>query len=293
MHVIEHIIMAEKEAQQQQQKAANAATTATKTTDPKRLQAMEAKAVAEATATADASYIPSASLLNAPTAAPLLKQVDGPSLQSYEGKESVYVGRSVPVAAGGTLKVPIQVSAPGSVVEYAVENKTHDFAFGITAEREEGITIVKEVERVDASKTAITGKFLVGSVPCLIQFSFENDYSWYREKVVSYRVTVTPPSLDTLKAGRRRRARACLKAVAEDVKSANKRYSSATEQKVAMEKELDALYAQIEQKKKALAVVKKEEAWLKERVALREAQTKALQQRLDEGWADEKEDKKQ
>lgn len=134
---------------------------------------------------------------------------------------------------------------------------------------------------------------MVGSVPCLIQFSFENDYSWYREKVVSYRVTVTPPSLDTLKAGRRRRAKACLKAVAEDVKSANKRYSSATEQKVAIEKELDALYAQIEQKKKALAVVKKEEAWLKERVALREAQTKALQQRLDEGWADEKEDKKQ
>lgn len=129
---------------------------------------------------------------------------------------------------------------------------------------------------------------MVGSVPCLIQFSFENDYSWYREKVISYRVTVTPPSLDTLRAGRRRRAKACLKAVAEDVKSANKRYTSATEQKVAMEKELEALYQQIEQKKKALAVVKKEEVWLKDRVALREVQTKALVLRLEEGWADEK-----
>lgn len=109
----------------------------------RRLQALEARAVAEATATADAAYVPSPSLLNATTAAPLLSQVDGPSLADYEGKESVYVGRSVPVSAGGTLTIPIQVSTPGSVVEYAVENKQYDFGFGITAEREEGVTIVK------------------------------------------------------------------------------------------------------------------------------------------------------
>jgi hypothetical protein len=35
------------------------------------------------------------------------------------------------------------VSSPGSVVEYSVENKQYDFGFGITAEREEGLTIVK------------------------------------------------------------------------------------------------------------------------------------------------------
>jgi hypothetical protein len=115
----------------------------------KRLQALEAKAVAEATATADAAYTPSASLLNASTAEPLLQQVDGPSLADYfdensaAGKESVYVGRSVPIAAGGSLTIPIQVSSPGSVVEYSVENKQYDFGFGITAEREEGVTIVK------------------------------------------------------------------------------------------------------------------------------------------------------
>jgi hypothetical protein len=78
-----------------------------------------------------------------------LQQVDGPSLADYfdensaAGKESVYVGRSVPIAAGGSLTIPIQVSSPGSVVEYSVENKQYDFGFGITAEREEGVTIVK------------------------------------------------------------------------------------------------------------------------------------------------------
>jgi hypothetical protein len=124
-------------------------TSSDKEMQQKRMHALEAKAVAEATASADAAYIPSASLMNATTAEPLLHQVDGPSLADYYdpnspvGKESIYVGRSVPIAAGGSLTIPIQVSSPGSVVEYSVENKQYDFGFGITAEREEGLTIVK------------------------------------------------------------------------------------------------------------------------------------------------------
>ena len=107
------------------------------------LEEMEAKAVDKAKANADAAFRPPPSVLNAQSAQVLLQQVDGPSLKTYEGKESVYVGRSVPVAAGGKLNVPINVSTPGSVVEYAVELKALDINFGITAEREEGFTIVK------------------------------------------------------------------------------------------------------------------------------------------------------
>ena len=109
----------------------------------KRLEDLEAKAVAEAKASADASFRPSPSLLNAKSPQALMGQVDGPSLATYEGKESVYVGRSVPVAAGGKLEVPIQVTSPGSVVEYFVEIKSLDLAVTITAERDEGVTVVK------------------------------------------------------------------------------------------------------------------------------------------------------
>jgi hypothetical protein len=109
----------------------------------RRMSALEAKAVAEATATADAAWVPSMTAMNASTPESLLRQVDGPNLKDYQGKESVYVGRSVPIAAGGSLTIPIQVTSPGSVVEYAVENKAYDFGFGIVAERDEGITIVK------------------------------------------------------------------------------------------------------------------------------------------------------
>jgi hypothetical protein len=111
--------------------------------EQQRLQEMEAKAVDRAKATADAAFRPSPSVLNAVTAASLMEQVDGPSLHTYEAKESIYVGRLVPVAAGGKLNVPIQVTTPGSIVEYVVELKGYDINFGITAEREAGLTIVK------------------------------------------------------------------------------------------------------------------------------------------------------
>jgi hypothetical protein len=111
--------------------------------DQRRMEEMEAKAVDRAKASADAAFRPSPSILNAQSAAVLLQQVDGPSLKTYEGIESVYVGRTVPLAAGSKLNIPINVSTPGSVVEYAVELKANDVDFSITAEREEGITIVK------------------------------------------------------------------------------------------------------------------------------------------------------
>ena len=116
----------------------------TRASNNKRIQALEAKAVAEATATADAQYVPSVTLMNSNDPLSILRQVDGLSdLADYEEKESIYVGRSVPITAGGGLEIPIQVATPGSVVEYAVENKQYDFGFSITAERDESVTIVK------------------------------------------------------------------------------------------------------------------------------------------------------
>jgi len=261
----------------------------------KRIQALEAKAVAEATATADAQYVPSVSLMNSNDPIAILRQVDGLSdLTDYEEKESIYVGRSVPITAGGMLEIPIQVATPGSVVEYAVENKQYDFGFSITAERDESVTIVKEKTRVDASKNGpITGKFLVGSVPCWIRFKFENDHSWIREKVVSYKVTVTPPSLETLYAGRRRRAKACLKAVADDLKSADKRRRAAGDQQTLLETELEELRLEVAQKSKSLQAAKDEEKWCTDRLKLRTEQNNLLETRLQDGWEDEKEQGKE
>ena len=130
-----------------------------------RMEEMEAKAVDKAKANADAAFRPTPSVLNAQSAAVLLQQVDGPSLTTYKDTESVYVGRSVPVAAGGSLNVPINVSTPGSVVEYAVEVKGYDIGFEIMAEREEGVTVVKVGRQAGSSEKMVS---LCLVLPCVV-----------------------------------------------------------------------------------------------------------------------------
>ena len=148
MHALPHIlnmaaIEEQEEEQQQQASKDTVATVDSESAKQAALEEMEAQAVDKAKATADSSFRPSNSVMNATTAAPLLAAVDGPSLATYEGKESVYVGRMVPVSAGGKLELPIHVGTPGSVVEYAVEVAYYDVDLAIQADREDGITIVK------------------------------------------------------------------------------------------------------------------------------------------------------
>jgi hypothetical protein len=139
----------------------------------------------------------------------------------------------------------------------------------------------------------LTQKFLVGTVPCLINFTFDNEFSWYREKLVTYKITVTPPSRDSLAAGRRRRAKACMNAVADDLKSAEQRLEAATQQKAKLATDIEKLQKELEEKKRSLQVATKEETWLKDRVQLRQDQRKLLTDRLTNGWEDEGEQRQE
>jgi septation ring formation regulator EzrA len=108
-----------------------------------------------------------------------------------------------------------------------------------------------------------------------------------REKIISYKVTVTPPSLQTLMAGRRRRAKACLRAIDDDCKAKQSRYRAAQDQRMLLETELEQLKLEIQQKEKQLKGVMEEETWCKGRLALRQEQIQQLKRRLEHGWEDE------
>ena len=108
-----------------------------------------------------------------------------------------------------------------------------------------------------------------------------------REKVISYRICVTPPTLESLALGRRRRAKACLQAVQDDWTQAEQRWKHTQKQKQALEDSLEELMKRVQEQKAALEQAEKEEAWLRERKVLREEQTKLLKQRLEHGWEDE------
>jgi chromosome segregation ATPase len=121
----------------------------------------------------------------------------------------------------------------------------------------------------------------------MLVFEVDNSYSWVREKVVSYRITVTPPSADILMSGRRRRCKASLTVVQEDLSSGQERLQATLSQKSTLESEIANIQKELEEKKKSLQVAEREEDWLMTRLKLRKEQEELLSQRLTTGWEDE------
>lgn len=240
--------------------------------------------VTQAQATADAAFRPPPSILNASDPQILMQAVDGPSLVDYEGKESVYVGRSVPVAAGAQLSIPMDVKTPGSVVEYSLQVHQMDIGLRIVAIREEGEAVVREA---DSRITSSSQKFLIGSVPCKIVFTLDNSYSWMREKIVTYKITVRPPTAESLQEGRRRRAQACLTLLQQDAKDKREQLQATASQPQELELKIQRLQQELKTQQQALEVLQKERKWLLEHEKLRQQQVNLLQDRLQRGWPDE------
>lgn len=141
--------------------------------------------------------------------------------------------------------------------------------------------------RVDSHQKAITGRFLVGSVPCALIFTFDNEYSWFREKKITYKIKITPPSIDSVSKGRRARAKSALEVVIDDKMSAESRLGRVSTEHVTLLQLIDSIEKELEEKRKSLGVVEKEEHWLKDRVELRTVQENLLTRRLADGWEDE------
>lgn len=247
----------------------------------------EARAILEATTQSDIAYVPTTAVLSNPSPLPLVRQVDGIDLRSYNGSPSVYQAKNIPITRRGRLDLPIYVTSSGSMVEYLVETEDYDIGFGITAERDDKETIVKDVERVECHVVPVTGKFLVGTVPCALIFTFDNEFSWVREKLITYKITISPPSKDIISAGRRRRAASALKTLKEDKASAQNRLDKASAIRTTLSAEILRMEQELQEKKKSFDVAKNEEDWLIKRVALREEQENLLNRRLEEGWEDE------
>lgn len=145
----------------------------------------------------------------------------------------------------------------------------------------------QELSRVSAEDSPMKQKFLVGTIPCLVKFSFTNDYSYFREKLVSYKITVTPPSKESLLSSRRSRATTCLKAVQADMQKQFPRLEAVQTNKKELQAKVSKLQKELEEKQKALEEATAEEKTLKERKALRMEQERLLNERLKSGWKDE------
>ena len=251
---------------------------------------LEARAISQAMQSADAAYVPSPSTLSSDDPNLLLRQVDGPSLSTNVdvASPSIYQAKSVPIALRSRFVVPIHVTSGGSIVEYVLSTECHDVAFGVTAEREEGMTIVKEMVRVDSHLGPVTGKFLVGSVPCALVFAFDNEYSWFREKRLTYKIVVTPPRVEDVVVGRRLRARKALETVTADVRDMREELTTTSTGKVETGKEVERLERALADAREELAKLTIREGALVKKIDVRSRQIDMLENRLKNGWDDEK-----
>ena len=83
-----------------------------------------------------------------------------------------------------------------------------------------------------------------GSVPCTLNFKFENKFSWITE--VSYKIRVIPPSPQMLLTGRRRRATAGIRALDNDIGQTNMRLNDANSRRSMLQNEAESLAQQVQ-----------------------------------------------
>jgi hypothetical protein len=127
---------------------ANAASTGVNTADTSTdmdasaaAAARHDRAVAQATASADAAYKPCAAILNSVVANDLVAQVDGllltneSEMEQYSSSTLTYQATNVPLKLRETLEIPIHVSTSGSVVQYKLTTLNYDIGFSIVAHR--------------------------------------------------------------------------------------------------------------------------------------------------------------
>jgi chromosome segregation ATPase len=121
-------------------------------------------------------------------------------------------------------------------------------------------------QRGGNTMNVLNDKVLVGagSTPCTLQFRFENGQNTMLEKVsLSYRIQVTPPSLEMLKDGRRRRGNACMKVLDADLAEFQSKVDVIMAQKNPIQEELDALKSEYNQIMEEWKSVRSQEAELR------------------------------
>jgi uncharacterized protein (UPF0335 family) len=112
-----------------------------------------------------------------------------------------------------------------------------------------------------------------GSAPCTIQFKFENNYSSLLEKVrLSYKIKVTPPSVETIRLGRRRRAEATLNLLESKLLSQRQILETTSAKVIELEGETADLQNEINERIGRIESVRADEERLREMLGVREQQ---------------------
>ena len=230
-------------------------------------QRAQFQAIADKLGKADDAYEPTKAVLE--NTQLLMQEVTGPIIPAgYKGKEAYFTGRNSVVYSGRSENVPIHVSTPGTMIEFTIDKKGYDFGFEIVAFMEEKSgTPVKIKEYAPFTKhsqnqnryedTILVGS---GSVPCMLQFRFDNKYQTLLEKViVSYRIKVTTPPKELIMRGRRKRGDTSMKLIEKDLNSQKESLAKVDGQIEYLEEEINKIKSSMMKRSNLLKSLREEE----------------------------------
>mmetsp|Transcript_11115 Transcript_11115/g.22542 ORF Transcript_11115/g.22542 Transcript_11115/m.22542 type:complete len:249 (+) Transcript_11115:82-828(+) len=207
-----------------------------------------------------------------------------------------YACSDVPVTYA--LELPIPIAVRGSSINYSFSSENGDVAFGIylrpaanstnasteDVEEEE----VVPLERVDSNVEPVTGSFLVTEAPCVAVLVWDNNHSWLRSKVLSYSVTVKPPSEEILRKKYLTQLNTSLSNASIDKRQAESRLAKVMASKSEAEATVAKLKQELSNVIAGLGQIEKEETYLRDRMAFRGKQIEGLESRLEAAKAAQK-----
>ncbi|GMI62659.1 hypothetical protein ScalyP_jg2648 [Parmales sp. scaly parma] len=215
------------------------------------------------------------------------------------------------------LELPIPITIPGSKIKYAFGTENGDISFGLfiqdaasastkasasasasasannnaktnhNANTNADIELL-ELTRVDSHMDPVTGTITIPEA-CVLLLYWDNHFSWLKTKLLSYSVTVIPPSPEQLGAAKVTQLSEVLGGVEKDLKVSCERLSKVREAGSVLAKKKCKLEEELAEVNKHLAVAKSEEGVLLDRKGFREGQKVGLRERLTrEGGAVQK-----
>ncbi|GMI17729.1 hypothetical protein TrLO_g14833 [Triparma laevis f. longispina] len=209
-------------------------------------------------------------------------------------QEATYKCSDVPVTYA--LELPIPVNLKGSTIRYSFTTEEGDVNFGVFLRKvdEKGVggkgggedgeeneeEELQPLTRVDSHISPITGSFLVTEAPCIAVVVWDNNYSWFKSKTLSYSVTVKPPSQDIVYAKYIATCNTSLSNASIDHRSAETRLNKLVATRSQLKQDVERLKAELASAMSSLASSGKEESYLNERMAFRKKQMEGLEQRL-------------
>lgn len=193
----------------------------------------------------------------------------------------VFLRRSVNPAANAAVDTgadsKVGGNIPLAVPTQSFQNRPSEQAAEQQTEEE-----LLPTSRVDSHLSKVSGSFKVIHAPCVAVLAWDNHYSWFSSKELSYAVTVKPPPENVVRSLHQGKVKEALGNARADLRGAKGKMDNVKANRLALSDRVKQLEAELLEINRRLDAKLKEESYLAGRVNFRTMQIKGLEERINQ-----------